>query len=77
MVIKTFYFTNTTLVCTNMISGHFRKVKDAWDNKKDMLLKSGAFAVEQLSQTLSASASSNKLPDNLPETALYLCAEQV
>ena len=55
----------------------FRKVKDAWDNKRDMLVKSGAFAIEQLSEALSASAGSNQLPDGLPQNALRLCAEQV
>ncbi|XP_022758050.1 spermatogenesis-associated protein 20 isoform X2 [Durio zibethinus] len=54
-----------------------RKVKDAWNNKKDMLVKSGAFAIEQLSEALSASAASNQLPDGLPENALQLCAEQL
>lgn len=55
----------------------FRKVKDAWDNKREMLIKSGAFAIEQLSEALSASASTNKLPDGLSQNALQLCAEQV
>lgn len=54
-----------------------RKVKDAWDNKRDTLVKSGTFAIEQLAEALSAGASSNKLPDGLAETALRLCAEQV
>ncbi|XVE77663.1 hypothetical protein DITRI_Ditri13aG0080400 [Diplodiscus trichospermus] len=54
-----------------------RKVKDAWDNKRDMLVKSGAFAIEQLSEALSASAGSNQLPDGLPQNALCLCAEQL
>ncbi|XWS46704.1 hypothetical protein CRYUN_Cryun14cG0091000 [Craigia yunnanensis] len=54
-----------------------RKVKDAWDNKRDMLVKSGAFAIEQLSEALSASAGSNQLPDGLPQNALRLCAEQL
>ncbi|RVX20797.1 Spermatogenesis-associated protein 20 [Vitis vinifera] len=36
-----------------------RKVKDAWENKRDVLVKSGAFAIEQLSEALSATASSN------------------
>lgn len=52
-------------------------MKEAWDSKRDMLVKSGAFAIEQLSEALSASASSNKLPDGLPQHALRLCAEQV
>ncbi|CAN6693799.1 unnamed protein product [Malus baccata var. baccata] len=54
-----------------------RKVKDAWDSKRDVLVKSGAFAIEQLSEALSSSASSNKLPDGLPQIALRLCAEQL
>ncbi|KAL5561535.1 hypothetical protein UlMin_031282 [Ulmus minor] len=54
-----------------------RKVKEAWGDKRDMLVKSGAFAIEQLSEALSASASSNKLPDGLPQTALLQCAEQL
>lgn len=54
-----------------------RKVREAWENKRDMLVKSGAFAIEQLSEALSASASSNKLPDELPQNALRLCSEQV
>ncbi|CAK7348254.1 unnamed protein product [Dovyalis caffra] len=54
-----------------------RKVKDAWFSKRDTLIKSGAFAIEQLSEALSASASSKKLPDDLPQNALHLCAEQL
>lgn len=54
-----------------------RKVKDAWDNKRDMLVKSGEFAIEQLSEALSANAGSNKLADGLPQIALHLCAEQL
>lgn len=52
-------------------------MKDAWDSKRDILVKSGAFAIEQLTEALSASASSNKVPDGLPQNALRLCAEQV
>ncbi|XP_065861291.1 uncharacterized protein [Euphorbia lathyris] len=54
-----------------------RKVKDAWDNKREMLVNSGAFAIEQLSEALSASASTKKLADGIPENALRLCAEQL
>lgn len=54
-----------------------RKVKDAWDNKRDMIVKSGAFAIEQLSEALSATASPTKLPDELPQNVLRLCAEQL
>ncbi|XP_012082694.1 spermatogenesis-associated protein 20 isoform X2 [Jatropha curcas] len=54
-----------------------RKVKDAWDNKRDMLVKSGVLAIEQLSEALSASANTNKLPDGLSQNALRLCSEQL
>ncbi|KAK8693851.1 hypothetical protein V6N13_071418 [Hibiscus sabdariffa] len=54
-----------------------RKVKDAWDTQKDMLVKSGSFAIEQLSEALAASAGSNQLPDGLPQNALLLCAKQL
>ncbi|XP_038876725.1 spermatogenesis-associated protein 20 [Benincasa hispida] len=54
-----------------------RKVKEAWDNKRDVLVKSGTFAIEQLSEALSATASSNKLPEELPQNALRLCAVQL
>uniref|UniRef100_A0A803MSW8 Spermatogenesis-associated protein 20-like TRX domain-containing protein n=1 Tax=Chenopodium quinoa TaxID=63459 RepID=A0A803MSW8_CHEQI len=54
-----------------------RKVKEAWDSKRDMLVKSGSFAIEQLSEALSTKASLDKLPDNLPQEALDLCAEQL
>ncbi|XP_038682630.1 spermatogenesis-associated protein 20 isoform X2 [Tripterygium wilfordii] len=54
-----------------------RKVKDAWGSKRDALIKSGSFAIEQLSKALSARASSNNLPSGLPQDALNLCAEQL
>lgn len=54
-----------------------RKVREAWDTRRDTLVKSGAFAIEQLSEALSSSASSNTLPDGLPQNALRLCSEQV
>jgi len=54
-----------------------RKVKQAWDSKRDMLIKSGAFAIEQLSEAMSASADTEKLPDGVPADALRLCSEQV
>ncbi|XP_057963726.1 uncharacterized protein LOC131154915 [Malania oleifera] len=53
------------------------KVKGAWENNRDMLVKSGAFAIEQLSEALSVSASTKKLPDGIPKNALRLCAEQL
>jgi hypothetical protein len=54
-----------------------RKVKEAWENKRDMLVKSGTFAIEQLSEALSSSSNSDKLPDGVSEDALRLCSEQV
>lgn len=42
-----------------------------------MLVKGGAFAIEQLSEALSVSAESNKLSDGLPQTAVQKCADQV
>lgn len=54
-----------------------RKVKEAWDSKRDVLVKSGAFAIEQIAEALSASASTSKLPDGLPQRALELCAEHL
>ncbi|KAK7259411.1 hypothetical protein RIF29_25018 [Crotalaria pallida] len=54
-----------------------RKVKVAWDSKRDMLVKSGASAIEQLSEALSASSVSDKLPDGVSDEALGLCSEQL
>eukprot|EP00262_Sarcandra_glabra_P016505 TRINITY_DN5407_c0_g1_i1.p1 TRINITY_DN5407_c0_g1~~TRINITY_DN5407_c0_g1_i1.p1 ORF type:complete len:819 (-),score=166.41 TRINITY_DN5407_c0_g1_i1:230-2686(-) len=54
-----------------------RRVKDAWETKREMLVKSGSFAIEQLSEALTANASSNKLSDGLSQYALQLCAEQL
>lgn len=54
-----------------------RKVKEAWENKRDMLVKSGTFAIEQLSEALSSSSNSDKLPDGVSEDALRLCSEQL
>lgn len=54
-----------------------RKVKEAWYSKKDMLVQSGAFAIEQLSEALAATAISNKLSDEVLQTALRKCADHV
>ncbi|KAG5055847.1 hypothetical protein JHK85_008357 [Glycine max] len=54
-----------------------RKVKEAWDSKRDMLIKSGSYAIEQLSEAMSASSDSDKLPDGVPADALRLCSEQL
>jgi hypothetical protein len=42
-----------------------------------MLVKSGTFAIEQLSEALSSSSDSGKLPDGVSDDALRLCSEQV
>ncbi|CAI9105338.1 OLC1v1004236C1 [Oldenlandia corymbosa var. corymbosa] len=54
-----------------------RRVKEAWDKKKDQLISSGAFAIEQLAEALSAAAKSDKLPDGLPQAALRQCTGQL
>ncbi|KAI4341702.1 hypothetical protein MLD38_026394 [Melastoma candidum] len=54
-----------------------RKVKEAWDNKRDVIIKSGAFAIEQLSEALTVAAKSNKMPEGLPQTALRKCVDQL
>ncbi|KAL5983871.1 hypothetical protein ACLOJK_017967 [Asimina triloba] len=53
-----------------------RKVKEAWETKREMLEKSGTFVIKQLSEALSTNASSQKLPDQLSEVALNLCPQQ-
>lgn len=42
-----------------------------------MLVKSGAFAIEQLSEALSGRSDSDKLADGVPDDAIRLCSEQV
>ncbi|KAG8389442.1 hypothetical protein BUALT_Bualt02G0229900 [Buddleja alternifolia] len=54
-----------------------RKVKEAWDSKRDVLVQSGASAIEQLSEALAATARLEKLPKGLAERALQKCAEQL
>lgn len=52
-------------------------MKDAWDSKRDTLLKSGNYAIEELSKALSASAGSDKLSDGISRAAVSVCAKQV
>lgn len=54
-----------------------RKVKEAWQDKREMLVKSGTYAIEQLSEALSVSADSNKVEDGLAKSAIHQCADQV
>ncbi|KAL8192031.1 hypothetical protein R6Q57_028152 [Mikania cordata] len=52
-----------------------RKVKEAWDSKKDALVKSGTFAIEQLSEALSISKLSDKLAEEISLGALHKCTK--
>lgn len=54
-----------------------RKVKDAWESKRDVLIQSGAFAIEQLSEAMSVKAESYKLSEGITQSALHKCAKQV
>ncbi|XP_077217755.1 catalytics [Tasmannia lanceolata] len=54
-----------------------RRVKEAWETKRETLEKSSTFAIEQLSEALSFNASSRQLQDGLSHNALQLCAEQL
>ncbi|KAL3849786.1 hypothetical protein ACJIZ3_011668 [Penstemon smallii] len=54
-----------------------RRVKEAWDTRKDELIGGGTFAIEQLSEALSATARSDRVPPGLPEMALQNCAEHL
>ncbi|KAK1351663.1 hypothetical protein POM88_054122 [Heracleum sosnowskyi] len=53
-----------------------RKVKDAWDSKRDVLIQSGSFAIEQLSEAMSVKAESYKLSKGITQSALRKCAKQ-
>ncbi|KAH7676738.1 Spermatogenesis-associated protein 20 [Dioscorea alata] len=54
-----------------------RKVKEAWENKSEMLEKGATLAIEQLSEALSTTANSCKLSDDLSENSTERCAEQL
>ncbi|GKC08309.1 spermatogenesis-associated protein 20 isoform X2, partial [Tanacetum coccineum] len=54
-----------------------RKVKEAWESKKDVLVKSGTFAIEQLSEALSISKLSDKLSEGLAQSALRDCTKSL
>lgn len=54
-----------------------RKVTEAWNSKREMLVQSGAFAVEQLSEALAAMSTSSKLSDEFLQAALRKCADHV
>ncbi|CAI9297189.1 unnamed protein product [Lactuca saligna] len=54
-----------------------RKVEEAWESKREVLVKSGTFAIEQLSEALSATALSDKLSEGLAQTALRSCTKSL
>ncbi|KAI7747682.1 hypothetical protein M8C21_029020, partial [Ambrosia artemisiifolia] len=54
-----------------------RKVKEAWESKKDVLVKSGTFAIEQLSEALSISKLSDKLSEEIAQSALHKCTKSL
>lgn len=51
-------------------------MKEAWENKSEMLEKGATLAIEQLSEALSTTANSCKLSDDLSENSTERCAEQ-
>ncbi|KAI0510384.1 hypothetical protein KFK09_010985 [Dendrobium nobile] len=54
-----------------------RKVKEAWESKREVLEQGGTLAIEQLSNALSAAASSKRLADQISQDVVKLCSEQV
>uniref|UniRef100_A0A1D1ZHJ6 Spermatogenesis-associated protein 20 n=1 Tax=Anthurium amnicola TaxID=1678845 RepID=A0A1D1ZHJ6_9ARAE len=54
-----------------------RKVKEVWETKREMLEKGGSLAMEQLSEALSATATSRRLSDGLSQRSLQQCYEQL
>lgn len=52
-------------------------MEEAWESKREVLVKSGTFAIEQLSEALSATALSDKLSEGLAQTALHNCTKSV
>eukprot|EP01018_Ginkgo_biloba_P017821 Gb_30260 [translate_table: standard] len=54
-----------------------RRVKEAWDSKKNTLHDSGEYAIRQLSDALSTSATSRELTEGLAQQAVQLCANQL
>lgn len=54
-----------------------RKVKEAWESKRDILQKGGALAIEQLSEALSAAASSKTFSDQISQDVVKLCSEEL
>ncbi|VAH68526.1 unnamed protein product [Triticum turgidum subsp. durum] len=54
-----------------------RKVKEAWDTKRDALEKSGNVVIEQLRDALSAKASSQDVPNDVAVLYVDQCVEKL
>ena len=54
-----------------------RKVKEAWETKREALERSGNLVTEQLRDALSAKASSQDVPNDLAVVSVDQCVEQV
>ncbi|KAJ4783320.1 hypothetical protein LUZ62_034566 [Rhynchospora pubera] len=54
-----------------------RKVKQAWDTKKETLEMGGTLAIDQLTEALSISAKSTKVSEDLAHRCLKQCVDQL
>ncbi|XP_006645291.1 spermatogenesis-associated protein 20 isoform X2 [Oryza brachyantha] len=54
-----------------------RKVKEAWETKRDALEKTGNVVIEQLRDALSAKASSQDMPNDLAVVSVDKCVEKL
>ncbi|CAA7398446.1 unnamed protein product [Spirodela intermedia] len=54
-----------------------RKVRDAWETKKDMLEDGGSRAIEQISEALSTAAASRRLSEETLHSSLRNCYEEL
>uniref|UniRef100_A0A0E0CCP6 Spermatogenesis-associated protein 20-like TRX domain-containing protein n=1 Tax=Oryza meridionalis TaxID=40149 RepID=A0A0E0CCP6_9ORYZ len=54
-----------------------RKVKEAWETKRDALEKTGNVVIEQLRDALSAKASSQDMPNDLAVVSVDNCVEKL
>ncbi|CAO2167655.1 unnamed protein product [Urochloa humidicola] len=54
-----------------------RKVKEAWETKRDALERTGNLVIEQLRDALSAEASSQDLPNDLSVVSVDQCVEKI
>lgn len=55
----------------------FRKVKEAWETKREALERTGNLVIEQLRDALSAKASSQDVPNDLAVVSVDQCVEKV